>query len=428
IKEYLSNSIIPQRIQNRIDRRNFINLAKKFLVKNGDANNIYFKKSETLLLRFFAIEEDQSKFEYINMIHVENGHPGRHRLMGFLKNKLYNYSRSEIENVLRQCPQCVARNLMNTRPPITPIRAYFIRERYCFDLVDLRRYNEINDEFNWLLVGLDSFSKFAWTFALKSKNSNEVVSAIKKVILTFGQPFIIHTDNGREFCNNNMNAICEKYNIRHVRGRARCPWVQGQVERLNQTLKFSISSTCFSLNIPGRWTRVYEEVTYSYNCFLHETTRHSPFELMFGRSVDDCLERHYSIEDLNNYISHIEQLNSLYNDDIDENFIYNAWNINEIDNIRSRAIYNSDIAGERMVERSMWPNDTIPMIIGQKVIRRVHLDNNRTTRRMALYDHLDSTVYTIISFNNIGNATIRSDDDQNIIITNVLTRDLSPIN
>ncbi|KAG0441631.1 hypothetical protein DMUE_0900 [Dictyocoela muelleri] len=143
-----------------------------------------------------------------------------------------------------------------------------------------------------------------------------------------------------------------KIYIRYVWGRARCPCVQGQVERLYQTLKFNISSTCFNLNISGRWTRVYAEVTYSYKIFLHKTTRNSPFELMFGRSVYDYLERHYNIEDLNDYISHIES-NNLYNDDIDKNLIYNDCNIAEIDNIRSRAIYNSDIAEERIVVRIM---------------------------------------------------------------------------
>ncbi|KAG0441836.1 Gag-Pol polyprotein, partial [Dictyocoela muelleri] len=184
--------------------------------------------------------------------------------------------------VLRLCNICNARNLLNTRPLITPIRAYFIGERLIFDLIDLRHYSKQNSGYKWLLVGLDSFSKFAWTFALKTKTADEVVKSIEIVFLTFKPPLILHTDNGREFVNQKMRDLCSKHDVRHVRGRARCPWVQGQVERLNQTLKFMISSRCYSDNLNFSWSCIHLEITYWYNQMIHGTTRFTPSQLLYG--------------------------------------------------------------------------------------------------------------------------------------------------
>ena len=94
-----------------------------------------------------------------------------------------------------------------------------------------------------MLVMVDSFLKFAFTFALKDKSSSSVYKAFRTVFRTFGAPIILHTDNGKEFVNTLVTGLCEEFQVKHVRGRACCPWIQGQVERLNKTFKHKLSLT-----------------------------------------------------------------------------------------------------------------------------------------------------------------------------------------
>ena len=69
-----------------------------------------------------------------------------------------------------------------------------------------------------------------------------------------------------------MISLCQEIEMRNVRERARCPWIRGQVERLNQTLKYMISSTCNSENIPFQCIKIYENLTFAYNDAIHGTT------------------------------------------------------------------------------------------------------------------------------------------------------------
>lgn len=198
-------------------------------------------------------------------IHGATGHPGRDQVSSILKSKIYSFNRTEIMITLRLCPTCNAKNLLNTRPVITPIKAYFACEQIIFNLVDLRYQSKQNSGYKWLTVGLDGFSKVAWTFALKTKTAEEDSKYIENVFLTFKPPLILHTDNGKEFVNERIKNSCNKYGMNYVRGRARCPWIQGQVECLNQTLKFMISSKLFSENLNFCWSSIYSEIIYWYN-------------------------------------------------------------------------------------------------------------------------------------------------------------------
>lgn len=136
-----------------------------------------------------------------------------------------------------------------------------------------------------MLVVIDSFSKFMWTVPLRDKSGGAVVPAIRSIFVTNGIPLILHTDNGKEFCNDLMMNMLDEFEVRHVRGRARCPWIQGQVERANQTIKWAIASMLMSLELPGKWSCVREDATYSYNMIRHFTTGNSPFNLFLGLPI-----------------------------------------------------------------------------------------------------------------------------------------------
>ncbi|KAF9760633.1 SCAN domain-containing protein 3 [Nosema granulosis] len=121
------------------------------------------------------------------------------------------------------CEICQSRRALVTSPIIRPIIAIHQRERYIVDLVDFRYYSDVNGGFKWMLVMVDFFSKYMWTVPLKEKSASAVVPAIRTIFMTFGPSFLLHSDNGREFCNELMTLMLDEFQVRHVKDRARSP-------------------------------------------------------------------------------------------------------------------------------------------------------------------------------------------------------------
>ena len=74
--------------------------------------------------------------------------------------------------------------------------------RWHIDLIDMKNYSEDNDDYNWILTCIDSFSRFAYAIALKTKDAKEVNSGMKSIFEKSGHvPKIIYSDQGTEFMN-----------------------------------------------------------------------------------------------------------------------------------------------------------------------------------------------------------------------------------
>ena len=78
---------------------------------------------------------------------------------------------------------------------------------------------------------IDTFSRYGVCYyILNNKNWETVLGSIKDFIYKNGKPIIIHSDNGKEFCNNIFDDYGNTYNIKVIRGRPYHPQSQGVVE------------------------------------------------------------------------------------------------------------------------------------------------------------------------------------------------------
>jgi hypothetical protein len=155
-------------------------------------------------------------------------------------------------------------------------------DRYVIDCVDLRRYESHNEGYSWILNIVDSFSKFLWSYRLKTKSASEVVEALEDCFLRYGPPATIQADNGKEFRNSTLVALCRSMNIQIIHGRPRNPKAQGMVERVNQTIKRWLGKKLYENN-NLKWIDCLLKIVFAYNTSMHQATRKSPFQLFFGR-------------------------------------------------------------------------------------------------------------------------------------------------
>ena len=96
-----------------------------------------------------------------------------------------------------------------------------------------------------------------------------------------GLPSVITTDQGSEFRNKLNQQLTERFGIKHRLTTAYHPQANGLDERYNQTLVNSLAK--FAQDTRETWDENVGEVVYSYNAALQESTKHTPFESMFGR-------------------------------------------------------------------------------------------------------------------------------------------------
>jgi len=161
----------------------------------------------------------------------------QNRYIGFKRDKIYKFA--------RDCITCQRNQPLKRNEAIVPNNRW---ERLIIDFIDLRIYSEQNDGFGWILNIIDSYSKYIYAFAIKTKGSGEVCKCLKKVINIDGTPKMMHTDNGKEIVNSNVKKLCDLYKIQHVKGRPRHPQSQGQVERANQTIARKLAKTLQATN------------------------------------------------------------------------------------------------------------------------------------------------------------------------------------
>lgn len=164
-----------------------------------------------------------------------------------------------------------------------PARKNFTRRRtiikgfddlFQIDIADLFRYSKQNRGYKYILVVIDCFSKYVWTYPLKTKTASEVSKAMEKILQKDGRvPRNLQSDNGKEFYNREFKKLMSRYNINHYSTYS--VKKASIVERVIRTLK-SMLYKQFSLRGKYKWDDILETVTQNYNNRKHSMTGMKP--------------------------------------------------------------------------------------------------------------------------------------------------------
>ena len=103
---------------------------------------------------------------------------------------------------------------------------------------------------------------------------------VKKIILRFGMPLVIHSDQGREFENGLMKSLCKLLGCVKTRTAPYHPESDGMVERFNRMCLVMLFM--FVNNRRANWNELLPFIMHAYRTSVHESTGYSPFRLMMG--------------------------------------------------------------------------------------------------------------------------------------------------
>ena len=192
--------------------------------------------------------------------------------------------RKDVENYVKNCPVCQSRKppFRLHKQPLRPIEVNGVFERMAMDVVGpLPLTNRGN---KYILVIQEYLTKYPWAFPLPDQKAATVAKVlVEEVILQYGAPSILLTDLGSNFTSNLLREIADYWGIKRSFTTPYHPQCDGMVERFNRTLATMISTLLESTK--RAWDDLIPYVLYAYRTAVHESTKDTPFYLMFGRDA-----------------------------------------------------------------------------------------------------------------------------------------------
>ncbi|XP_068234073.1 KRAB-A domain-containing protein 2-like [Palaemon carinicauda] len=120
---------------------------------------------------------------------------------------------------------------------IHPILTKELSSRRQVDLIDMQCMPSGSNK-KWIMVYQDHLTKFSIHQALASKRAAEVAFHLLDILLLFGAPVILQSDNGSEFTSQVITELKEVWpKLTLVHGKHRHPQSQVSVEHANGDIK-----------------------------------------------------------------------------------------------------------------------------------------------------------------------------------------------
>ena len=137
----------------------------------------------------------------------------------------------------------------------------------------------------YIMVVSDYFTKFTEAYALPNITARTAAGVlVREFICRWGAPRQIHTDQGAQFESQLFQEVCALLGIEKTRTSAFRPQSDGQVERMNRTLKDMLYH--YLSDKQDDWDLHLPFVLMAYRATPHGSTQLTPNLLMLGREVE----------------------------------------------------------------------------------------------------------------------------------------------
>ncbi len=263
------------------------------LAKLRIVGGVLFRK--TARYRQIVLPQKYHQTVYVEL-HEKMGHVGPEKVIELSQQRFYWPRMSvDITDHIRKRCRCIVTKKPNQaeRAPLIPIKATYPFEMVAMDFLHL---DKCKGGFEYVLVIVDHFTRFAQFYATKSKSSQAAAAKLWNEFLpTFGFPQRILHDQGGEW-NSKMWAELHRYvGVKAVNTTPYHPEGDGITERVNRTAINMLKA--IPENQKKRWKEQLPKLAFTYNSTIHKSTGFSPFYLMFGRQSKLPIDFMFGLEE-----------------------------------------------------------------------------------------------------------------------------------
>lgn len=223
--------------------------------------------------------------EYLGRIYFNPRHPasfkGPHKLYEVVKEEgKHKIGLAKIQRWLHTIPSYSLHKPVRRKFKRLKVIVTGLRDQYEADLADMQKLKRYNDDYTFLLVVIDVFSRFLWVEPLKSKNEQDVVNGFRKIFQRAPKPRRLRTDRGKEFTGQKTQDYFNEINIEHWAAH-NDEMKANFAERVIRTLKTSLWGY-MRKNKKYRYVDVLQDVVHAYNNTRHRSTKMKPSEITRG--------------------------------------------------------------------------------------------------------------------------------------------------
>ena len=275
-----------------------------YYLESGDASSLpklhvsadSFELKDEILYKIANVTADDDTSRHVSQLvipqalipvflyHIHDsplaGHPGKDRSLRQAQRSFFWPSmRKDITHHCLQCRACAEHR--PTRHLESPNLAYPIPHAPWDSLsIDVLKLPLTENGHQYLLVCVDSFSRFTILVPLKDKSARSIARAlIDEVICRYSAPRVLLSDNGTEFNNQILKAVCESFHIKKCNIVPYSPQANGKVERANRRI---LDILRFISNSHSDWDDLTPLVACSLNTSIHSSINDSPHFVLFG--------------------------------------------------------------------------------------------------------------------------------------------------
>ena len=157
-----------------------------------------------------------------------------------------------------------------------------INEIHSCDLVDMQKYSRMNKGYKYIFTNIDIFSKYAWSFPLKTKTIKDIKPCFEKIFKQ-RKPKYIWNDQESAFFSKEMLKFFENNNVKIYHTYSNLKAVV--IERFNRSLR-ELMMKSFVKNNNTVWYNILPGLIKTYNNRYHRTIKMKPID------VDKSNEKH----------------------------------------------------------------------------------------------------------------------------------------
>ena len=217
-------------------------------------------------------------------LYEEYHYPSASKLLSIAKKKNLDLTKKQIDDFINQ-QDINQRYKQKEKKNLAPIVTDREHEDFQMDLLDFTKFGQKNKGLKWTLLVIDIFTRKGYARAIKSKEQENVLPALKE-IMTEGKPMptVISTDNGNEF-KGSVDTYMKQNKIIHRTNIVDDHHMLGVIDRFSKTIK-NILYKYMDKNNTTDWSSRLQKVIDKYNETPHSTMKDNTPDEMEERPSD----------------------------------------------------------------------------------------------------------------------------------------------